>query len=318
MLAGMPGFESETFFLTERPSKVGALRGAARLRGEIPDHDLIHVHGDSSALVCLKLLGRRPTVITLHGSHLLRRSGGLQGRAVRAGLRRAFGRAARVIAVSESELELARSLRVGSVRLVLNGVPERKAVSAGERRSAREGLGLDEDAIAVLFAGELSERKQPLQLAEALRRAHEADPRIVGIFAGDGPLSGALDSLAGEAVRPLGSRDDVDALLAAADIFALPSLWEGLPYAVLEALAAGVPVLASDGPGNPDAVGEAGALFPAGDVEAMTNALLGLTKSPELRESLGEAGAARARERFSLDRMVEQTAAVYEEALRVR
>jgi glycosyltransferase involved in cell wall biosynthesis len=317
LLDGIPGFRFDRFALTERPRPTAALRGAARLRREIRAYDLVHVHGDAAALVCLPLIGRRPTVITLHGAHLLRRAGRVRGPVVRAGLRLAFRRAAAVICVSESEQRTARGL-VGdtrSLRLVLNGVPEQKPVGPEERRAARDALGLGPEEVAVLFVGELAERKQPLQLAEAVRRAREASPRIVALLAGDGPLASALEALAGEGVRPLGRRDDVGALLAAADVFVLPSLWEGLPYAALEAMAAGVPVLASDGPGNPDAVGEAGLLFPAGDTDAMRAALERLAADPALRESLGGAGAARARERFALPRMLEQTAAIYEEAL---
>jgi glycosyltransferase involved in cell wall biosynthesis len=317
LLEDMPGLSFERFALTERPRPVAALRGVARLRREIGSYDLIHVHGDAAALVCLPLIGRRPTVITLHGAHLLRRAGGVRGPAVRGGLRMAFRRAAAVIAVSESEHRTARELvgDAANLRLVLNGIPEQEPVGAGERRSARGALGLGPEAIAVLFVGELAERKQPLQLAEAVRRARDADPRIVALLAGDGPLAPALEALAGDGVRPLGARGDVGALLAAADIFVLPSLWEGLPYAVLEAMAAGVPVVASDGPGNPDAVGQAGVLFPAGDTDAMSAALKRLADDPALRDSLARAGAARARERFGLSRMLEQTAAIYEEAL---
>jgi glycosyltransferase involved in cell wall biosynthesis len=266
------------------------------------------------------LIGRRPTVITLHGMHLLRRVGRVRGPAVRAGLRRAFRRAAAVICVSESEERTARELvgEGGNLRLVLNGVPEHEPVRPDERRAAREALGLGPETIAALFVGELAERKQPLQLAEAVRRARAADPRIVALLAGEGPLAAEVEAVAGEGIRPLGRRDDIRVLLGAADVFVLPSLWEGLPYAVLEAMAAGVPVLASDGPGNPDAVGQAGMIFPAGDVDALSAALLRLADDPKLRDALGRAGAARARERFALSRMLEQTEAIYREALEVR
>jgi glycosyltransferase involved in cell wall biosynthesis len=317
LLEGIPGHVFERFALTERPRPAAALRGAARLRRRIGAYDLIHVHGDAAALVCLPLIGRRPTVITLHGAHLLRRAGRARGPVVRVGLRLAFRRAAAVICVSESEQRTAREL-VGdsaNLRLVLNGVPEQEPIGPEERRAARDALGVGLEGVAVLFVGELAERKQPLQLAQAVRRARDGDPRIVALLAGEGPLAPALEQLAGEGVRPLGRRDDVRALLAAADVFVLPSLREGLAYAVLEAMAAGVPVLASDAPGNPDAVGQAGMLFRAGDTEAMVTALERLAADPALRDSLGRAGAARARERFALSRMLEQTAAVYEEAL---
>jgi glycosyltransferase involved in cell wall biosynthesis len=98
----------------------------------------------------------------------------------------------------------------------------------------------------------------------------------------------------------------------------LPSLWEGLAYGVLEAMAMGVPVIVSDGPGNPDAVGDAGLIFAAGDVAAMTEALERMAGDAGLRESLGRAAAARAHEHFSLNGMLGGTARVYEEVLAVR
>ncbi len=107
-------------------------------------------------------------------------------------------------------------------------------------------------------------------------------------------------------------------LLGAADLFVLPSLWEGLPYSTLEAMALGKAALVSDGPGNPDALGEAGLVFPVGDVAAMADGLGRLAGDEHLRASLGKAAASRARERFSLSAMTEATARVYERALAAR
>ena len=90
---------------------------------------------------------------------------------------------------------------------------------------------------------------------------------LVLLVAGEGPLSAQVAARAGPAVRPLGFRSDPGALLAAADLLVLPSEREGLSLAVLEAMAHGRPVVVSDGPGNPDAVGEAGVVVPVGDVD---------------------------------------------------
>jgi glycosyltransferase involved in cell wall biosynthesis len=320
LLEGMPGFRFARFHLTERGRPLETPMGAARLRRVARGCDLLHVHGDSAALVSLPATAATPTVVTLHGSHLLRRARGIRGRAVRAGLRRALGRAGAVIAVSESELEKVRELLGDDSSLVLihNGVPEREPIDDDERLAAREALGLQPDTVAALFVGELSERKQPAEFADAVRRARAANPAIVGLLAGDGPLRTELEAKADEGVRLLGHRGDVRALLAAADVFVLPSLWEGLAYAALDAMALGVATLVSDGPGNPDAVGETGLVFPAGDTDAMSSALERLAGDPELRDSLGRAGAARARERFSLASMLERTAGVYESILAAR
>ena len=316
-LASMEGYEFDRLELTRHrhPSELAA--SVPRLVRAARGHDLVHVHGDAAALACLPAVGMRPTVITLHGSHLLRRSSGARDRLVRAGLHRAFARAGAVIAVSESELALARSVAsdvAGRITLVHNGVPDAPPVSARDRGSTRESLGVEPNAYLAVFVGELSERKQPVQFAEAVARGRREEPRIVGAIAGDGPLRRRLDPPA-DGLRLLGERRDVSALLAAADAFVLPSLWEGLSYAVLEAMALGRAVVVSDGPGNPDAVGDAGLVFPAGDIGALSAALVRLAREPELGSSLGEAAMARARERFSRSAMVEETARVYERAL---
>ena len=314
----MPGFEFDRVELTRRRNPLELPAGLARVIRAARRHDLVHIHGDAAALACLPAIGRLPTVITLHGSHLLRRNTGIRGHLARAGSRRAFARAAAVIAVSESELAFARSIAPAAaerVTLVHNGVPDAPSVTEAERHATREALGVEADAYLALFVGELSERKQPVQFAEAISRARLGQPRIVGVVVGDGPLRERLEPLAGDGLNLLGERRDVTALLAAADAFALPSLWEGLSYAVLEAMSLGRAVVVSDGPGNPDAVGDAGLVFPAGDVDALASALGRLAGEPELGHSLGEAAAARVRERFSLSRMIEATAEVYERAL---
>jgi glycosyltransferase involved in cell wall biosynthesis len=223
-----------------------------------------------------------------------------------------------VIAVSESELAFARSIApsyADRITVVHNGVPDARPVSEDDRRATREGLGVEPDAYVALFVGELSERKQPVEFAEAVARARDEEPRIVGALAGGGPLQGRLERMAGDGLKLLGERSDVTGLLAAADVFVLPSLWEGLSYAALEAMSLGRALIVSDGPGNPDAVGDAGLIFPVGDVEALAASLVRLAREPQVGRSLGEAARARARERFSLSAMVEATAEIYEGVL---
>jgi glycosyltransferase involved in cell wall biosynthesis len=317
-LDAIEGVSTDSLALTRngRPHETPA--GLLRLRREAGGYDLVHIHGDSASLVCLPVIGRRPTVITLNGVHLARRSGGLRGGAVSWGLRHAFERSAGVIAVSESELELARSLAPGAaarIALVHNGVPERTPPSDEQRAATRQGLGIPADLLVVLFAGELTERKQPLEFAAAVAAARRSHPEIAGLMLGEGPLRGKVESALPDGVRLLGHRGDYLELVGAADVAVLPSLWEGLAYAALEPMALGRAMVVSDGPGNADAVGEAGLVFPAGDVAAMADEISRLAADPELRDSLGTAAMARARERFSIAGMVSGTEAVYESAL---
>jgi glycosyltransferase involved in cell wall biosynthesis len=309
-------FEFDRLALTAHGHPHETPLGLLRVWRAIRGYDLMHVHGDSASLVCRPLLGRIPSVITLNGVHLARRSRGARGRMVRGGLRRALQRADTVIAVSEAELALAGELAaLARVEMIHNGVPERSEPSDGDRRATRERLGLEPTAVVALFAGELTERKQPVQFAQAVATARASRPEIVGLVLGDGPLRGRLEAMEGDGISLLGHRSDFIELVGAADVVVLPSLWEGLAYAALEGMALGRAMLVSDGAGNPDAVGDAGLVFRTGDIEGMAASLVRLAGDPALRHSLGRSAAARARERFSVRRMAEATARVYERAL---
>jgi glycosyltransferase involved in cell wall biosynthesis len=317
-LRTMGDVEFETLALTGHGRPYETPLGLVRLARAVGGYDLVHIHGDSAALVSLPVIGRRPTVVALNGLHLARRAGGVRGRAARAGLRRAFERSGGVIAVSDAELALCRQIAPGAsarMKLVYNGVPERDRPTEEERRATRERLGLRPSDVAVVFAAELTERKQPLQFAAAVEAAREAHPEIVGLVLGEGPLREKLEPMRSEGLRLLGHRGDFLDVVGASDIACLPSLWEGLAYGVLEAMALGRATVVSDGAGNPDAVGDTGLVFPAGDVSAMAAAFSRLADDSALRGSLGEAAVRRARECFSIDGMVRGTAEVYESTL---
>jgi glycosyltransferase involved in cell wall biosynthesis len=123
----------------------------------------------------------------------------------------------------------------------------------------------------------------------------------------------AFDLGVGDRVRFLGRRDDVPALLAAADALVLPSSIEGLPLVVLEAMAAQRPVVATAVGGTPEAVvdGETGLLVPPGDVDALARAVDSLLADPERARRLGEAGARRVRERFDADAAAQRVLGLY-------
>jgi glycosyltransferase involved in cell wall biosynthesis len=118
-------------------------------------------------------------------------------------------------------------------------------------------------------------------------------------------------------VRFLGYRKDVALILAASDVFALPSLWEGMSNAVLEAMAAGKPVVATAVDGAVDQVlpGESGLLVPPGDADALAQALLDLARDPRKAQEMGIKGRERVRREFSLDRMTDAYIELYRRLL---
>jgi glycosyltransferase involved in cell wall biosynthesis len=279
--------------------------------------DLVHLQGDTTAILARQLTAGRPTVISTQGLHLLRRARGRLLGVVRSRLRRAVGDASCTLCSSEDERDELRELCGPDARLVHvpNGVPLPPEVDPEVRRAARAELRLDEEDVAVLFLGELEPRKGALVAARASQRARERGARWTLLAAGDGPEAKELAALAGDAVRPLGFRSDPDRLLAAADAFVLPSEREGMSYALLEAMAAGVPPVVSAGSGNPEAVGDAGIVVPVGDEQALTDAFVRLAADPGERARLGAAARTRAVEHYSLDLMLDRVREAFAAAL---
>ena len=144
------------------------------------------------------------------------------------------------------------------------------------------------------------------------------------IFVGEGPDRAALEAQAkalgvGERAAFIGYREDIPDLLACCDLFVLPSLYEGLPLAILEAMAAGKPVIASDIRGNDEVVinGETGLLVPAADSTALAGAIRAILSDHAFAQRLAEAGRARVCHEFTEDNMVSSVAQVYDDTLNV-
>jgi glycosyltransferase involved in cell wall biosynthesis len=153
----------------------------------------------------------------------------------------------------------------------------------------------------------------------------ERVPRARAIIAGGGDLEDYLRDLANEMgvadrVHVLGPRKDVPALMHAIDVFVMPSIWEGFGLVLLEAMAAGRPIVASRVATIPEVVadGESGLLVPAGDPLALATALAELAEQPALAVRMGEAGRERLRKQFSVEKMVGDTELLYRELLEER
>jgi glycosyltransferase involved in cell wall biosynthesis len=289
------------------------MRGLGSVTWQSGPHDLLHVHGEVAAGLCLPALALRPSIVTLHGLHLLRRVHGAKRALAAASLRAVVRAASRTICVSQAEHDdLVRTVGPALARravVILNGV-EAAAPAAGERAAARAALGLGEGDLAGLFVGALDPVKDPLTAARAALQAGGTTL----LFAGAGPLRPELEALAGTqgGLRVLGQRDNLRALRAAADFFVLPSLREGLSFAVLEAMAAGLPPVVSDAPGNPEAAGETGIVVARGDVAGFAAAFARL-RDAGVRAGLGARARERAVRAFSAERMRRETRGLYEE-----
>jgi glycosyltransferase involved in cell wall biosynthesis len=323
LLDGMDGYVHERAALSSAREPLRSVPSIARRWPRIARRarraDLVHAHGDVASTLVLPLLRSRPSVVTTHGLHFLRRSGGPRARAARAAVRAVVGAAARTVCTSAAERDelaaLLGSAVSGRLVVVHNGVRLPPEADAAQRRAARAALDLAEGDVIALYLGRLEDRKEPLVAVEAARRARERGAPVVLLVAGEGPLAGEVAARSGAAVRPLGHRGDPEGLLAAADVLLLPSAREGLAMAALEAMAHGLAVIVSDGPGNPEAVGDAGVVAPVGDVEAWTEALLRLAAGADERARLGVAARARVAQEFSVERFLDGVANAYDAAL---
>jgi sugar transferase (PEP-CTERM/EpsH1 system associated) len=210
---------------------------------------------------------------------------------------------------------------------IYNGVDQQafKPCEAGRPELAPVGFG-GSDQRLIGTVGRLAEVKDQATLLKATRLLLEQRPtlrtRVRVVIVGDGPLRAALqrqveESGLADVVWLTGDRDDVPALLQMMDVFVLPSLAEGISNTVLEAMASGLPIVATDTGGNPELVEPAvnGYLFPVGDAQALAAMLGKLIDDDALVRAMGAAARTRVEQRFDWQRTVEQYLGVYDEAL---
>lgn len=239
--------------------------------------------------------------------------------------RRAARQAHALIAVSEAvrDAGLARGIgRPEQYRVIHGGVRLPEPPSPSARARARAELGLPREAFVLGTVGRLDDAKDPLGAFAALAPGLAADPRLHLAFVGDGHLRPRLERAIaaaglGSRVTLAGLRADAASLCPAFDLFFLASRWEGFPLAVIEALAAGVPVVAYDVAGVREAVREGfnGHLVAAGDERAWSERLLALAGAPDRRAELAARARESVAERFDQDRMLAETLALYGEIL---
>lgn len=298
-------------------SPVADARALSALRREVRAFRpaLVHTHS-SKAGILGRLAARAEGVPSVHTAHAWSFSDGLSP-ARRAGsipVEWLVGRmTARFITVSEADAEVGTRWGVArpeQVRVVHNGigdVPERAAPDAA--------------GVPVLtMVARLAPPKDPTALLQALAGI-DTPWRLR--FVGDGPdraaVEAAVDTLGLRSrVELLGVRADIPQLLASSHVGLLVSRQEGFPLVLLEAMRAGLPVVASDVGGIREAVtdGVTGHLVPRGDVDTLRLKLAALVSDPEARRRLGDAGRRAYEARFTLEAMLRGTAAVYDEVAR--
>lgn len=287
----------------------------AVLRAERPD--VLHTHaakaGAVGRIAALLAASARPRVRvhTFHG-HVLRGYFGARRE-------RAFALAERLLARTSSML-VAVSPEVRDDLVALGVAPaDRFAVVRYGFEFPAPADGERLGGFVVGYAGRLTAVKRPLDLVRALRVAVDRGADAVLVLVGDGEDRPEAERLAAELgvaerCRFVGYQRDMAEWYGGFDAFCLASANEGTPVAAIEALAAGIPVVATRVGGTPAVVddGETGFLVEAGDVDALGERLARLAADPDLRARMGALGAQRMRERYGVERMVEEVQRLYE------
>ena len=293
---------------------------------------VLHTHtskagatGRLAALLCGR--GRPPVVVHTYHGHVLRGyfDAGRE-RAFRTIERALAPHATALLAVSPEvrddlvAIGVADATRFAVVRYGFDLAPVPDPEEA--RRALREEVGAGEGAFVVGFAGRLTAIKRPLDLVRTLHALREDGVDGLLVVVGDGPDREPVERLAAELgvadrCRLLGFRPDMRRLYPGFDALLLASANEGTPVVAIEALAAGLPVVATDVGGTASVVreGVSGFLAPAGDVAALAGRLAELARRPRLRARLGAAGAADMRARFATERMADDVDRLYEALL---
>jgi glycosyltransferase involved in cell wall biosynthesis len=207
------------------------------------------------------------------------------------------------------------------VEVIYNGIDLSAFDNPGrDRREARRELGLADGDVALIQVARLHPLKDHATALRALARVVRQRPDVRLVVVGAGPQEAAIARQVrelglGPFVRLLGRRHDVPRLLGAADLALLSSRSEGIPLALIEAMAAGLPAVATRVGGIPEVVEEGitGALAPAGDDEALAAQILRLVGDPAARAGLAASARRRAFDRFGDDRMLAAYGRAYRE-----
>ena len=295
-----------------------APRKFARAVRLVRDADLLHAHKFEGGCwgVLIARFARRPVIVHEQNAY------GGEKTFVRTLLYRHWiARGARaIVCVSEDivawllELGVPRSL----LHLVPNGVPLAVAI---ERDAARHELGLATDAFVIGIVARLRKQKRHDILLEATARLRADGRRVVVCIVGDGPERADLERHAvalaiDDALVWTGEMEDPGRLASAFDVSVLSSDFEGMPLAALEAMAAGVPLVATEVGGLPDLLaGGAGVLVPRRNPVALADAIARLADDPAVREAMGRLGQTRVRDRYSLEQSLRAVERVYDVAL---
>lgn len=204
------------------------------------------------------------------------------------------------------------------IRTILNGIDIEKFQKEINIKNKKRELGIKEGGLVIGIVARLEPIKDHLTLLDAFNRISKKIPEVVLVVVGDGSLRESLKNRIeklkiGDKVYFLGVRNDISEIIRIFDIFVLSSLSEGLSLSLLEAMAVGLPVVATDVGGNPEVIvdGITGLLVPPNDPESMAKAIIEILSNEKLSREMGLAGRKKIEEKFSLERMTLEYIDIY-------
>ena len=213
-------------------------------------------------------------------------------------------------------------IRPEKIRVIYNGIDPAKFQGIFDRDGVRQSFAVDEGDFLIGVIARLEEQKGHIFLLEALRRIRQQCPQIKILIVGDGKLRGFLEGKAHEMglsgrVTFTGTRDPIAPVLSALDVFLLPSLWEGFSIAILEAMAMGLPVIATSVGGAAEVItpNQEGVLIPPGDIDSLETAMTDAALHREKYQAMGLAGRKKVYENFTRATHLSNLQSLYREVL---
>jgi glycosyltransferase involved in cell wall biosynthesis len=305
------GLDSSRWRIVLRLARIFQIRRIALAHCHNP---MAHLYGALAA----RLAGGIPVVVTKHG---MRDFG--QGWAASVNAR--LMRHSQVVAVSEEVRTMMNSVvrrPDWPIRYIANGIPLSPFQPRSSHNEARAGFGWPPDAFIIGIVARLADGKGHLPLLEALARLRQQVPSAMLVVVGDGVMRAEIEARIAalglqQAVLLLGERQDVPQILAAIDMFCLPSETEGMPITLLEAMAASLPAVVSAVGAIPSMIddGVSGVLIPRGDPAALDRALLAIAQEPEKTAAMGVAARRRVEKDFSVETALKNYEELYREML---
>lgn len=320
------GVQTEVIF-TEKPFDISKWKKVKQFIQQ-NDISLVHAHGtraNSNVFWATRKL-KLPLVYTIHGWSFHDDQQPLIRKIRVMGEQLLTNKSDVNISVSASNQQTGKKYfpKFNSV-VINNGIDQKKFDPSRSFKNIRQELNIAEDATLLLFVARFIHQKQPLKLIEAFAKAQQQDPKLKLLMVGDGDqkataLQMVKDLQIEDKVIFQPFRQDVPDVLKAADIFILPSLWEGLPIGLLEAMAMGKAIIGTQVDGTSEVIrdNENGVLISTDGLEGnLAKAIVGLAADAEMRKRLGEAARNTVSASFSAGNMTREIEGIYMKLLGV-